>query len=222
MCLYRTGVSQKIQFAGQIKYGGWNVYMKKKLKITFNAPVILILVFLCFAATLLGELTGGKITQLLFSTSRTSLANPLTYLRFFTHILGHADWNHFIGNTTYLLLLGPMLEEKYGSRTLIVILLLTALITGLIPWFLFPNIRLCGASGGVFAFIILSSFTGYKEGEIPLTFLLVTIIYIGQQILSGIFAADNISNLSHILGGLVGALAGYGLNRKSLGKSTKT
>lgn len=189
--------------------------MKKKRKVTFNSPVILSFVFLCFAATLLGEITGGKITRLLFMTAHTSLANPLTYLRFFTHVLGHADWNHFIGNTTYLLLLGPMLEEKYGSRTLIGIIVLTALVTGLMSWILFPNVSLCGASGVVFAFIILSSFTGFRDGEIPLTFLLVTAVYIGQQILNGIFVLDNVSNLSHILGGLVGALTGYGLNRKS-------
>lgn len=192
--------------------------MKKKFRITFNSPVILIFVFLCFAVTLLGELTGGRITRLLFMTSHTPLTSPLTYLRFFTHVLGHADWAHFVGNTTYLLLLGPMLEEKYSSGTLTAILGLTALVTGLVTYVLFPDIALCGASGIVFAFIILSSFTGFKEGEIPLTFLLVTVIYIGQQILSGIFVPDNVSNLSHILGGLVGALVGYELNRKSIKK----
>ena len=73
---------------------------------------------------------------------------------------------------------------------------------------------LCGASGVVFAFIVLASFTGFREGEIPLSFILVTIIFIGQQVYEGIVLTDNISNMAHIVGGLVGAVIGYFLNKK--------
>ncbi|MBQ7312681.1 MAG: rhomboid family intramembrane serine protease [Clostridia bacterium] len=190
--------------------------MKKKLKITLNSPVILMFVFVCLAATLLGELTGGRTTELLFMTYHSSLTNPMTYLRFFTHIFGHSGWEHFVGNTAYILLLGPMLEEKYGSRTLLEVIGLTALITGVVNYLLFWNTGLCGASGVVFALILLSSFTGFREGELPLTFLLAALIYLGQQVMNGVFTVDNVSNLSHILGGLNGAFAGYVLNRQKL------
>ncbi len=170
---------------------------------------------MCFIATLLGEVTNGKLTQTLFMTYHSSPKNPMTYLRFFTHVFGHDGWNHFIGNAAYLLLLGPMLEEKYTSRTLVEIIGLTALVTGLVNYFLFWNVALCGASGVVFAFIILASFTGFKDGEIPLTFILVALIYVGQQIVDGILVSDNVSNLSHIIGGLLGGIVGYGLNKKS-------
>ena len=189
--------------------------MKKKLKISYNAPVILSFVFICFAAMLIGVLTGGDGTQLLFMTYHSSLKNPLTYLRFFTHIFGHSGWSHFIGNAAYLLLLGPMLEEKYGSRMLIEIIAITAFVTGIVNYIFFWNVGLCGASGVVFAFIVLASFTGFKEGEIPLTFILVAIIFIGQQVYEGIAVSDNISNMAHIVGGLVGAAIGYLLNKKS-------
>ena len=33
----------------------------------------------------------------------------------FTYVPGRGDWAHFMGNAAYLLLLGPMLEEKYPS-----------------------------------------------------------------------------------------------------------
>lgn len=187
----------------------------KKLKITFNSPVVLTFVFACLLVTLLGEVTNGRITQTLFMTYHSSLKSPMTYLRFFTHVLGHNGMSHFIGNASYLLLLGPMLEEKYGSRTLVEIICLTALVTGLANYILFGNVALCGASGIVFAFILLASFTGFKDGELPLTFILVALIYIGQQIFDGIFVADNVSNLSHIIGGLLGSGIGYGLNKKS-------
>ena len=189
--------------------------LKKKLKVTWNAPVTLGLVFLCFIATLLGKLTSGRSDQVLFMTYHSSLASPLTYVRFFTHILGHSGWEHFISNASYLLLLGPMLEEKHKSSRILEVILATALITGLVNYVLFPGVALCGASGVVFAFILLTSFTGFREGEIPITFILVAVIFIGQQVFEGLTLKDNVSNLSHIIGGVVGSILGYNLNRKS-------
>ena len=137
------------------------------------------------------------------------------YIRLFTHVLGHSGMEHFVGNMTYILLLGPLLEEKYGSKTMIKAIVITALATGVINAVLFPQIALCGASGIVFAFILLSSFTEFRSGDIPITFILIFVIYIGHQIIDGIFVRDNISNMAHIVGGVVGAILGYGLNRKN-------
>ena len=114
----------------------------------------------------------------------------------------------------YLLLLGPMLEEKYGSRTVVKVFIGTALLTGIIHCTIWGNYALCGASGVVFACIVLSSFTAFRDGEIPATFLLVVFLYIGREIINGIIVVDNISNLSHILGGVIGSLMGYSLNRQ--------
>lgn len=188
--------------------------MKKKIKITFNAPVTLAMVLFCVIATLLGIITSDKSTQLLFMTYHSSLKNPMTYVRFLTHIFGHADWSHFIGNASYLLLLGPMLEEKYGTKALLEVIGITAIFTSVLNYILFWNIGLCGASGVVFAFIVLASFTGFNEGEIPLSFILVVIIFIGQQVYEGIMIQDNISNMAHIVGGIVGAGVGYGMNKR--------
>ena len=112
----------------------------KKIKISFNAPVTLGLVTICFFATLMGVLTGGQTTRLLFMTYHSSLRDPLTYLRFVTHIFGHSGWEHFIGNAMYLLLLGPLLEEKYGYDRIFKVVLITAVSTSLINYIFFPNI----------------------------------------------------------------------------------
>ena len=114
----------------------------------------------------------------------------------------------------YILLLGPALEEKYGAKKLLLVIAVTAVITALVHNVLFPGTRLLGASGVVFAFILLTSFTEFREGEIPLTTILVALIYLGQQIWDGIAVRDNVSNLSHIVGGLVGGCAGFLLNRR--------
>jgi GlpG protein len=108
-----------------------------------------------------------------------------------------------------------MLEEKYSSRTLAEVVAVTAFATSLVNYVLFPHVALCGASGVVFAFILLSSFTSFREGEIPLTFILVAVFFMGQQIYEGLAVQDNISNTAHIVGGIVGGLLGYVLNKKT-------
>ena len=190
--------------------------MKNKIRITWNSPVILSFVVICLLATALNTITGGKSNEIFFMTYHSSLKSPMTYVRFFTHVFGHANWAHFVGNMSYILLLGPLLEEKYKSRTLIEVIAIAALITGMVNYIFFPNIALCGASGVVFAFMLLSSFTSFKDGEIPLTFLLVAVFFIGQQIIQGITLDDNVSNMAHIVGGIVGGCCGYVLNRKSV------
>ena len=192
--------------------------MDKKLQISFNSPVILGFVILSFIVFVVDNITGGFSTRLLFSVYRSSLINPFTYFRFFGHILGHANLDHFLGNIMLILVIGPMLEEKYGSSNILFVILATALVTGLVHFIVFPYTRLLGASGVVFAFILLSSFAGFKEGRIPVTFILVAILYIGDQIYQGLFMQDNISNLTHILGGIVGACLGYIMNKGKMNR----
>ena len=186
---------------------------KRAWRITLNAPLILAFAAACLVATALGALTNDASTRLLFSTYHSSLADPLTYVRAFTHVLGHSGWGHLVGNMAYVLLLGPLLEEKYGWRTLLEVMLITALACSLVNYLFFPNQALLGASGVVFAFILLGSVTSAQQGEIPLTFILVALIFLGQQVYEGVFVADNVSQLSHVIGGLVGAAAGFFLAR---------
>lgn len=191
---------------------------KPHVKISFNSPVILTFSIISLASLLLGMATDGKTTDLFFSVYRSSLLAPATYIRFIGHIFGHANLEHFLGNIMLILIVGPLLEEKYGSANMIFVLFSTALVTGIVNFICFPHIQLLGASGVVFALILLSSFTSMKEGSIPLTFLLVAFIYIGEQIYRGIFVQDNISNLTHILGGIVGAGLGYIMNKNKMNR----
>ena len=192
--------------------------MNKKIQVSFNSPIILGFVILSFIVYIVDNLTGGFSTRLLFSVYRSSFISPFTYLRFFGHVLGHAGLDHFLGNIMLILVIGPMLEEKYGSSNILFVILATALVTGLVHFFVFPSVYLLGASGVVFAFILLSSFAGFRDGKIPFTFILVALLYIGQQVYQGVFVHDNISNLTHILGGIVGAVLGYIMNKEKMNR----
>ncbi|MBR6186043.1 MAG: rhomboid family intramembrane serine protease [Clostridia bacterium] len=185
----------------------------RRFRISFNAPAVLGFVGICVAVQVLSVLTGGASNRALFSVYRSSFADPLAYLRCIFHVFGHGDWSHLMSNMMYVLILGPMLEEKYGTSNMIFVMLVTALVTGVLNLILFPGTRLLGASGIVFAMILLSSITTEKEGAIPLSFILVAALYIGQQIYEGIFLQDNVSQLTHIAGGVVGSVLGFMMNR---------
>ena len=185
-----------------------------RLRISLNAPVTLAFVGVCLAAQLLNALTGGAGNRLVFSVYRSSLGDPLTYIRSFCHVFGHADWGHLTGNMIYILLLGPMLEEKYGTKNMILVIAVTALATGVFSQLLFPRVMLLGASGVVFAFILMSSVTVREDHTIPLTFILVAVFYLGQQAVQGLFTRDSVSQSTHLIGGAVGTAAGFLLNRK--------
>ena len=162
-------------------------------------------------ALLLGNWTNGATTYQYFSVYRASLSDPLTYVRFFGHVLGHADYEHYMSNMLLLLLVGPGLEEKYGSRNLLATIAVTAFATGLVQFLLFPHSALLGASGVVFMMIVLSSFTEMKKGGIPLTMLLVVALYLGSEIADGLTRTDNVSHLTHIVGGVCGIFSGFRL-----------
>lgn len=188
----------------------------RKFRVSFNSPVVLTFSIICLVALLLDFLTKGWANKTLFSVYRSSFLNPFTYFRLIGHVFGHADWEHFLGNITLILVVGPLLEEKYGSWNIGAIMFSTALVTGLVHILLFPNTMLLGASGIVFAFILLSSITSIKDGSIPITFILVAMIYIGEQIFQGLFVKSNISNLTHIVGGVLGASFGYVMNKNRI------
>jgi len=182
--------------------------MRKKIE--YNSPVVLTFAALSLLSLGLGTVTGGVATNKLFCVYRAPLNDLLTYLRFFSHVLGHVDYGHFISNMLLLLVLGPQLEERFGSRALLAMIASTALVSGLINFIFFPNQALLGASGIVFMMIVLSSFTGYKkEGTLPLTMILVFVLYIGGEIVKGVLGSDNISQLTHVVGGICGGFFGY-------------
>lgn len=103
----------------------------KRFKVSFNSPVILVFTIICAITLLLNWVTKGYTNTHLFSVYRSSWTDPLTYLRVFGHIVGHGGLDHFMGNIMLILVVGPMLEEKYGSSNILFVILSTALATGI-------------------------------------------------------------------------------------------
>ncbi|RKX78696.1 MAG: rhomboid family intramembrane serine protease [Spirochaetes bacterium] len=187
------------------------------MRIRYNAPVTL--TFTIFTALLLtiDQLLHLGLIPAFFTVPGRGyfdFSNILSYLRLVTHAAGHQNWTHFMSNFAFILLLGPVLEEKHGSVSIAGMMLTTALVTGILNA-LFLSAGLMGASGIVFMMILLSSFTNIRKGEIPLTFLLIVILFLAKEVINS-FQQNNISEFAHIIGGICGSLFGF-----SRGKSAK-
>ncbi|MEM7659918.1 MAG: rhomboid family intramembrane serine protease [Bacteroidota bacterium] len=185
------------------------------MKLRYNSPVILTYALICTLVLILQQYVGMDIMTYFTVYPDFDPTAAISYLRLFTHVIGHGmpsesggwdGWGHLVGNFSFILLLGPILEEKYGSKNLLLMMVVTALVTGILQVLFFDS-GLLGASGIVFMMILLSSFTNTQTG-IPLTFLLVLILYLGKEIQQS-FQDNQISEFAHIIGGILGAVFGF-------------
>ncbi len=175
------------------------------MKIQYNAPVVLTFAVLGTLVLVLTSVLPGDVMTAFIVPGRLSGITDIP--RLFTHVLGHSGVHHLYGNMLLILLLGPILEEKYGSARLLGMILATAFVTGVLNVALFDS-GLLGASGVVFMMILLSSITNVRAGMIPLTFLLVVALWIGQEVWDAL-DSDSISQFAHIAGGACGAAFGF-------------
>ncbi len=197
--------------------------MKKKIKfrIVYNAPVTLTFSIICTVFFLIDHfLLKGNFTLSFLSAPACpkveggfNPSNVAHYVRLFVHVLGHTDWNHLLGNLSFVLLLGPLLEERYGSKMLLLMILVTSLVTGVINACLIPS-QLCGASGIVFMMIVLASITKIEKNVIPLSFIFVVALFFGREFLNSP-KIHGVSTIAHVAGGLCGSMFGFLVAPKS-------
>ncbi|MBK9106259.1 MAG: rhomboid family intramembrane serine protease [Saprospiraceae bacterium] len=176
------------------------------MKLKFNSPVILGFSLVCVAVFVLDKIMAGTLMPF-FTLGNVNASSGLSILTLFTHVIGHASIEHLLGNLTFILLLGPIVEEKYGDMRTLFMMLITAFVTGILN-LLFFHTGLMGASGIVFMLILLVSFTNTKSGEIPVTFILIAILFIGKEVIESL-KTDQISQFAHIIGGLCGSVFGF-------------
>ena len=180
------------------------------MKLKYNAPVTLTFALICTAVVAADQYLVPGLINGLFTAEGTASFDPRyipAYARVFSYPFGHIGWDHLLSNMTLILLLGPILEERFGSASLVLMMFLTSVVNGLINAFFFPT-ELVGSSGLVFMMIVLSSFTNIRKGEIPLTFFVIVALYIAREVFSA-FKTDDISQISHIIGGTCGSLFGF-------------
>jgi membrane associated rhomboid family serine protease len=180
------------------------------MRIRYNAPTVLTFTFISAAVLILSQTILRGFAEYWFMVPGKQQFSPRSirnWISIVTHVAGHANWTHLISNFSFILLIGPILEENYGSLSLFLMIVVTALVTGAFNVIFFST-ALMGASGVVFMMILLASFTNFNKGEIPLTFILVLGLYLGRELFNS-FSSNNISEFAHIVGGFCGSLFGF-------------
>lgn len=178
-------------------------------KFDYNAPIILTYFFICLIILIIDKLCKGKFSATFFTTYKNdALLNPLTYFKLVSHSLGHSNWDHLYSNFLKILLIGPLIEEKYGSYQLLIMMIITSLIIGIINR-LFSKNRILGASGIAYMLIVLCSFVNIEDGKIPLTLVLILLFFVVDEIINLLRRKkDGVSHLGHVTGAICGLILG--------------
>ena len=125
------------------------------------------------------------------------------------HILQLNQYNLMLHNFLYILLVGPMIEEKYGSYNLIIMILITSFVTALVNIICSKKTIILGSSGITYMMILLSSLVNIESGKVPITLILIFLFYIVGEIRDGINKRDKVSHMSHIVGSICGFIYGF-------------
>lgn len=177
---------------------------------SINSIVILSFFGISFIVEVIDKITRGASNEAIFQLRRGSPFSIMTYVRLLLYPFGHSSWKHFTGNFAYILLIGPLLEEKYGSIELLLLMITTTLIIGLFHLLTSKNAAL-GASGIAYMMIVLASFVNIQSGKIPITLVLILLIHVIDEFEPLIIRReeDNTNHLAHLIGAFTGLVYGF-------------
>lgn len=178
------------------------------MKINYNSPFILTFALICSAVFAFKLVAPNFVDYWFVLSGQFNFSSFRDFFGLFSYPLNHGSLNHLFGNMSFILLLGPAIEERYGGKNLLFMIIITSIVTGVFNILLFDT-GIIGASGIVFLFIVLISFNNNQGKGIPLTFILIVLIFLGKEVIES-FNDDNISQFGHLVGGACGAL--FGLN----------
>lgn len=183
--------------------------MKKKINIDIDAPVTITFVIVSVLLFLIDSfITKGKWT-LAFMSSPTnagdlafSFSKVSSYFRLLCYSFSAASWDILITNLLFILLLGPAMEERYGIVVIGIMMAVSTLFAGVLnSCFCAESMKGCTAI--VFMMIFLNSFMSFSKKKIPLSFVLIFVLFIVREVF-----VKNPNGVVGIFIGIAGGLCG--------------
>ena len=175
-------------------------------RLQVDSPLILSFASACIFVQAFSPVMPG-LKQNLFAVSKPPPLSPAGAFSVFGQVFGHSDWGHLRGNLLLLLLVGPACESALGPVRLSKIFACTSVASSVTHVLLGPaNSVQLGASGVVFALILLNSCLERKEDEIPLTFVLTGALWLGRELA---LAKAGVASSAHLAGAAVGTYFGH-------------
>ena len=192
------------------------------LKFVYDAPATLTFAFICIVLFAVDTLLLKNQLGANYLSSPTTAggklafmaSNPLSYIRLITFAFGAVSASVLICNMIFILLLGPAMEERYGTIVIAIMMIVSALFSGVLNA-CFCKTSLSGCSAVIFMMIFLNSFVSLSKKKIPVSFVLVFILFVcreifdlGETLGSGTFDGG-IKIIINIAGGLCGSLFAF-------------
>lgn len=137
------------------------------------------------------------------------------YWQFLTYMFVHGSVSHFLFNMLSLYIFGTAVERRIGSREFTLYYLLCGTLCGVASYAMYylanTNVVLLGASGAIYALLILFSALYpraviYVFGIIPVQAPLLIIIYFVIELAGGLFSYDGVAHMTHLFGLLFGLI----------------
>ncbi len=188
---------------------------KINLKFAMDAPVTLTFALISLILYLLDSLAfKGSLAQkiLLSPTCQTGslpfvVSQPVSFFRLILYAFSAVNWTALLANLLFVLLLGPAMEERYGSLVIGIMMGVSILFSGVLNAAFCPQ-SLKGCTSLVFMMIFLNSFMSFSKKKIPLSFIMIFALYIAYGILDK-STGNLLGTIVCVAGGLCGSLFAF-------------
>ena len=183
---------------------------KLKLKFVYDAPVMLSFVLAVLVIFMLDTFVfkGTLAEKWLLSPTAAEGSLPFAFsdftsiLRLFLHVLGGRDIPFLICNLIFILLLGPQMEERYGSVIIGIMIFVAALFSGVLNA-CFCKVPVSGSEPVVFMLILLCAMMHLSRSKVSASALAVIILFAVMLVLR-----KNPNGTAGVLITLAGGLCG--------------
>lgn len=187
--------------------------INRRFRYTYS-NVTTILVVINFIVFCLTQFLMPSLTYYLALVPRYILYRHW-YWQFLTYMFVHGSVSHFLFNMLSLYIFGTAVERRIGSREFTLYYLLCGTLCGVASYAMYylanTNVVLLGASGAIYALLILFSALYpraviYVFGIIPVQAPLLIIIYFVIELAGGLFSYDGVAHMTHLFGLLFGLI----------------
>lgn len=169
--------------------------MHRHRLITFGSLVTISILVSTFVIVIIGQFVNSNVVPKLAINLK---AVDWTMV---THIFAHGNYEHWTLNATLIALLGPSIEERYGSITTLLMIIATAFIAGIVGHCIISSC--VGLSTIVYMMLVLNLFRDNENG-IPFISIFIIAFFVLPEFFAG--NAGIIAHWAHI----TGALCGFG------------
>lgn len=158
---------------------------KINLKFCYDAPVTVTFSFICILIYILDAfLLKDFLANTILSAPTVgdgilpfSFSQVLSYPRLILYVFSSSSLTLLLINLIFILLLGPSIEEQYGSVVIGIMIAVSALFSGVLNA-CFNKEVLQGATAIVFMMIFLNGFMAFSKRKFPISFIVVLGLFI--------------------------------------------